>query len=840
MPVVAPVAAPAIPSIPWGPSTPGAANNVVPFRPGPSTPASTPFLPNWSEPGPLGVPRSAPPTAPAVPGGGLGGLARGLGNLGLAIGAAQLGWGIGNALRHAGVDNGILSPDDFLYDDEKAARNRPLAPKRDAIPPLSAAPFRGGQGNGIWYRVSWKNDPGYEGATPTYSLDKRLIGPIGPTFSDPVADVGTTSERGEAGFFVGPQAVRFVTVGGGKPSVSILEIRRDDGEPDTDGDPKPQRVPTYNPPRTQPRSPVPTLPPLPKFPKAPVNPKAPSPTAPPQRQPSAPPATKPKAPPTTAPPQPEAPPRLKPVNPVPAPPTRAPETPRAPQPAPQPEPAKAPPKAPPKTKAPECDPCDVLGQILDLLQPKPKTPETDDCNVCDELAAIKKNTVDIKKKTDEIDGKADEIKAALETEMIAATAVVCERQLIGGKQQWVPVSHSIQVRVLKRASEGFRAQLVQTAELAKVACNARNDVPDPLDCDICDELAIIKATTNSIQVDTGIIRPTANAIFEDTTAIKVDTVVIKGKVDAVKVDTEAIKVKADAIKVDTGAIKVKADAIKIDTEYIRVSADAIQQTTNSIQADTGIIRPTANAIFEDTASIRSTTNLIKTDTETIRVAVESRMVSAPVVRCEQRTINGVTSWVSVTEQRQFSVFKEAADGFEQQLKEVAKLTTAECKGRNDKPPECVAIMPSDIYSELNIEGRLTLYFVKEADWPKRGANDSKWSIDIPNPIDGLDWCTHFENFAYTKGNFNCREFWSDSGIRSGAYCSSKNEGIRLLNMMKALTKATSLRRRFSEVSVGRKPLYQGRIRVIRAVKTTIVNGTVTACVAYHRPATGCQ
>jgi hypothetical protein len=142
--------------------------------------------------------------------------------------------------------------------------------------------------------------------------------------------------------------------------------------------------------------------------------------------------------------------------------------------------------------------------------------------------------------------------------------------------------------------------------------------------------------------------------------------------------------------------------------------------------------------------------------------------------------------------------------------------------------------------ELAIEGRLTLYFVKEADWPKRGANDSKWSVDIPNPIDGLDWCTHFENFAYTKGNFNCREFWSDSGIRSGAYCSSKNEGIRLLNMMKALTKATSLRRRFSEVSAGRKPLYQGRIRVIRAVKTTIVNGTVTACVAYHRPATGCQ
>jgi hypothetical protein len=818
MPVVAPVAAPAIPSIPWGPSTPGAANNVVPFRPGPSTPASTPFLPNWSEPGPLGVPRSAPPTAPAVPGGGLGGLARGLGNLGLAIGAAQLGWGIGNALRHAGVDNGILSPDDFLYDDEKAARNRPLAPKRDAIPPLSAAPFRGGQGNGIWYRVSWKNDPGYEGATPTYSLDKRLIGPIGPTFSDPVADVGTTSERGEAGFFVGPQAVRFVTVGGGKPSVSILEIRRDDGEPDTDGDPKPQRVPTYNPPRTQPKSPVPTLPPLPKFPKAPVNPKAPAPTAPPQRQPSAPPATKPKAPPTTAPPQPEAPPRLKPVNPVPAPPTRAPETPRAPQPAPQPEPAKAPPKAPPKTKPPECDPCDVLGQILDLLQPKPpKTPETDDCNVCDELAAIKKNTVDIKKKADVIDGKADEIKTALETEMIAATAVVCERQLIGGKQQWVPVSHSIQVRVLKTAAEGFRAQLVQTAELAKVACNARNDVPDlptpdPLDCDICDELAIIKKNTVRIESKVDVVDDKIDVVDD-----KVD--VIDGMVKIVDGKVSIIDNKVDAVKADTTAIKIKVDAIKVDTEVIKIKVDAVKV---------------------DTATIRTTTDLIKTDTSSIKVAVESRMISVPVVRCEQQTVNNVTTWVSVVEQREMSVFKETAEAFEEQMKEVAKLTKAECKGRNDKPPECVAIMPSDIYSELNIEGRLTLYFVKEADWPKRGANDSKWSIDIPNPIDGLDWCTHFENFAYTKGNFNCREFWSDSGIRSGAYCSSKNEGIRLLNLMKALTKATSLRRRFSEVSVGRKPLYQGRIRVIRAVKTTIVNGTVTACVAYHRPATGCQ
>jgi hypothetical protein len=883
MPVVAPVAAPAIPSIPWGPSTPGAANNVVPFRPGPSTPASTPFLPNWSEPGPLGVPRSAPPTAPAVPGGGLGGLARGLGNLGLAIGAGQLGWNIGDAIRRKGVDDGWLDPEESLYDWEKAERNRlnrPIAPKKNVVPPTKAAPFTGGQCLGPYmvevlfdsYGTSYNWSTG---AGSQYLSSKD--GGFGGELPGPIGAVSKVFRGDSFDLYDNPRPFYRLQLTYGPDRLiqpisgwtwdhmvgtSIQNIRQKvsrlpAGTPDTCGNPQSEPDPTYSPPRTQPKSPVPTLPPLPKFPKAPVNPKAPAPTAPPQRQPSAPPATKPKAPPTTAPPQPEAPPRLKPVNPVPAPPTRAPETPRAPQPAPQPEPAKAPPKAPPTTKAPECDPCDVLGQILDLLQPKPpKTPEADDCNVCDELAAIKKNTVDIKDKADVIDGKADEIKTALETEMIAATAVACERQLVGGKQQWVPVSHSIQVRVLKRASEGFRAQLVQTAELAKVACNARNDVPDPLDCNICDELAIIKATTSSIQVDTGIIRPTANAIFEDTTAIKVDTVAIKGKVDAVKVDTEAIKgkvdavkvdteaikVKADAIKVDTGAIKVKADAIKIDTEYIRVSADAIQQTTNSIQADTGVIRPTANAIFEDTALIRSTTNLIKTDTATIRVAVESRMVSAPVVRCEQRTVNGVTSWVSVTEQRQFSVFKEAADGFEQQLKEVAKLTEAECKGRNDKDkiPDCVAIMPSDIYSEFNIEGRLTLYFVKEADWPKRGANDSKWSIDIPNPIDGLDWCTHFENFAYTKGNFNCREFWSDSGIRSGAYCSSKNEGIRLLNMMKALTKATSLRRRFSEVSVGRKPLYQGRIRVIRAVKTTIVNGTVTACVAYHRPATGCQ
>ena len=144
-------------------------------------------LPNLGQPlslpGPAGVPRV--PSAPIAPASapGIGGAARGLGNIGLAIGAAQLGWAIGDALRREALDRGLL-PDDYRYPGE-LPREAPIAPKLNAIPPGKAAPFTGGQCVGISYRVAvtfddygWAGNSIYLSANNGHTGD--YPGPIGP------------------------------------------------------------------------------------------------------------------------------------------------------------------------------------------------------------------------------------------------------------------------------------------------------------------------------------------------------------------------------------------------------------------------------------------------------------------------------------------------------------------------------------------------------------------------------------------------------------------------------------------------------------------------------------
>jgi hypothetical protein len=147
----------------------------------------------------------------------------------------------------------------------------------------------------------------------------------------------------------------------------------------------------------------------------------------------------------------------------------------------------------------------------------------------------------------------------------------------------------------------------------------------------------------------------------------------------------------------------------------------------------------------------------------------------------------------------------------------------------------VVIYPSDVYSEFTLESRLLLEFTKVDEYPKRSSNSSKWSLEIANPRTDLDWAEDFENFRFTKGQWYGRVLWSNSGVRSGAYCSTHEEALRLCEMIKALSTSQPQRTRTS--LSGAASLYGGEVRVIRAVRTTILNNEVTECVEYHAPTT---
>lgn len=142
----------------------------------------------------------------------------------------------------------------------------------------------------------------------------------------------------------------------------------------------------------------------------------------------------------------------------------------------------------------------------------------------------------------------------------------------------------------------------------------------------------------------------------------------------------------------------------------------------------------------------------------------------------------------------------------------------------------VIIYPSDIHSEFTLESRLLLEFTPVDDFPKRTATSSKWSLEIPNPRANLDWCSDFENFRFTKGNWYGRAIWSSSGIRSGTYCRDEAEARRVVDLISALTTLSPERVRVT--STGKTGMFSGEVRVIRAVHSVINNGVVTSCTQY--------
>jgi hypothetical protein len=171
---------------------------------------------------------------------------------------------------------------------------------------------------------------------------------------------------------------------------------------------------------------------------------------------------------------------------------------------------------------------------------------------------------------------------------------------------------------------------------------------------------------------------------------------------------------------------------------------------------------------------------------------------------------------------------EAAKVTQQGIAEIWEKVKCEA----DEP---IVIYPNDVYSEFALEGRLTLEFTTLDAYPKQVVGNSRWSLDIPNPREEYNWATDFEAFRLIKGSWYGRCIWSESGIRSGAYCADQEEAQKLIDYIAGLTTATPLRQRIT--SSGRTGLSTAELRIIRVVKATIENGQVIETVCYKPPTT---
>ena len=119
---------------------------------------------------------------------------------------------------------------------------------------------------------------------------------------------------------------------------------------------------------------------------------------------------------------------------------------------------------------------------------------------------------------------------------------------------------------------------------------------------------------------------------------------------------------------------------------------------------------------------------------------------------------------------------------------------------------------------------------------------SLWHSYIPDPINGLDWCTHFENLSCVKGNLLGRLFWENSKMHTGIYCQDEAEARRVIGLLAAFSNASPelneeglLNPRISKGGkLKRKPV-ERNLRAVRAAIVEIGADGESESVIYLRP-----
>lgn len=178
---------------------------------------------------------------------------------------------------------------------------------------------------------------------------------------------------------------------------------------------------------------------------------------------------------------------------------------------------------------------------------------------------------------------------------------------------------------------------------------------------------------------------------------------------------------------------------------------------------------------------------------------------------------------------------EIPTSVQQKFHQTADLAEEKCLEDADKG--CTVVLPSDCYSEYKLESQLVIDFGTQYPTMK----GSKWRIHIPDPIENLDWCTHFENLIWHRGQVYGRlYFQGDSRLITGGYFQSETEAYRVLRMLEKLSKLKENRIRVTKLT---KPKRTVKGQQTRAVRASVVlfdkEGNVIKGDCWRPPRNGC-
>lgn len=131
-------------------------------------------------------------------------------------------------------------------------------------------------------------------------------------------------------------------------------------------------------------------------------------------------------------------------------------------------------------------------------------------------------------------------------------------------------------------------------------------------------------------------------------------------------------------------------------------------------------------------------------------------------------------------------------GLQDQINKLAEINKAilseVCQFQHE--PNCFPILPDARYEHQKITDQLNITFGEE--YPTQ--NGSLWHISIPNPIEGLDWCTHFDSLTLHAGSKYSavygRILWADTDMATSAWFASQEAAEMFLSYCLSLTTAT--------------------------------------------------
>lgn len=173
---------------------------------------------------------------------------------------------------------------------------------------------------------------------------------------------------------------------------------------------------------------------------------------------------------------------------------------------------------------------------------------------------------------------------------------------------------------------------------------------------------------------------------------------------------------------------------------------------------------------------------------------------------------GIAELMKIIDRRQVENTKAVCE-----IRDEIKKIRARQEELLEQGPGCSVVEPSDSYEEFDINSQIELVFGSE--YPTQGGRIYRFRI--PNCAyspDQLDWEEFFKPLEFYKGRYYARVVWSDSGVRSGTYCSNTEEAERVLEFIKSFSSSTVKNERIS-LSSSFEPSYTGLVKCVRAVLT---------------------